>query len=143
MARCQRCGRFKRNDGILICPRHGPVRQDATVRPRTIGGDSSVSRDNPPTSSTQRAVVGKGKRKLVAKLDRGKWTNDRQAYETREIVTDKEADFYRQEWTDPITGDTTFRKRDRLKDQDMHGPASHQPTSPRTDDGQDATRPSP
>jgi hypothetical protein len=82
-------------------------------------------------------VVGTGKRKLVASLDTAMWANDRRAYETREMVKDKGADFYRQEWSDPVTGDTTFRKQGRLKDQAMHGPASHQPTSSRTEDESD------
>jgi hypothetical protein len=81
----------------------GQLRQHTTVRPRTIGDASAVSHGNPPTSSTQRAVVGTGKRKLVASLERGAWVDHRQAYETREVVQDQGADFYRQEWIDSVT----------------------------------------
>jgi hypothetical protein len=143
-SRCRRCGRFKRSDGILLCAEcgsPGQLQQDATIRPRTIGDASPASRDNPPTSSTQRAALGTGKQKLVVTVDTGKWVNDRQAFATREIVKDKAADFYRQERIDPATGETTFRKRGRFKDQRMHGRASHQPTSARADDDRSAGQP--
>ena len=70
------------------------------------------------------------KERLVATLDRGKWVHDRQAHETREMVTDPEANFYRQVWRDPTTEDITFSKGGRLKDQSIHGPASHVQTYP-------------
>lgn len=56
---------------------------------------------------------------------------DRRNFETRELVTDSAKNFYRQEWTDPETGETTFRKVGLLSDPTMHGRASYKPTSPR------------
>jgi hypothetical protein len=130
-SRCARCRRFKHDDGLLLCPRCGPVsdlRQDATVRPQTItiGGPPPSE----PTSSTVSARVtrrGKASR-LTAKQDRGKWNHDRQTHETREIVVDRDDSYYAQTWTDPASGETTFRKQGRLDDPKLHGRASHRPT---------------
>lgn len=139
--RCLRCQRFKAGDGILLCTRCGPrheLRQDATVCPQTLrvviklnGVPVTAGQGDPPAAGMMRAKVGAGKSKLVAKVDHGKESRDRQSFETREMVEDAATDFYRQRWTDPETGDTNFRKVGSLKDPNMHGKASHMPTSPR------------
>jgi hypothetical protein len=124
-----RCRRFKKADGLLRCARCGPVGnvpQDATVRPRPAGANQLSD----PPSSTMSARVNRGGKasRLTAKLDRGMWNHDRQAYETRDVVVDRDDNLYRQEWTDPDTGETTFRKQGRLDDPNLHGPASHRPS---------------
>jgi len=150
-SRCSRCKRFKASDGLLLCPRCGPtsgLRQDATVRLRTVIATVTISGDQPPprsprspVSSKVKATVKRAGRKarLTATEDRGEWNNDRQAFEIREMVIDCDGDkYYSQEWRNPDTGETTFKKQGRLDDPKMHGRESHKPTSPA--DGCDADR---
>ncbi len=53
--------------------------------------------------------------------DKTVWNSDRQRPERRLIMVDRDNDRYLQEWTDPQTGDVTFRKEGPLSDPDMHG----------------------
>jgi hypothetical protein len=49
------------------------------------------------------------------------WNADRQQVERREMYTDSDRDYYRQEWFSLVTGERTWRKEGRLSDPDMHG----------------------
>jgi hypothetical protein len=60
----------------------------------------------------------------------GAWNHDRQRQEIREMVHDRDTDFYTQVWRHPDTGKRTWHKRGRYSDPNMHGPASHTPSSP-------------
>lgn len=123
--RCLRCKRFKRSDGILLCPVCGPtdrLHQNATVTPGVAGGSQRAS------STIWTTVEGKG---LKVKRDRGMWAHDRQEYEVRDVVTDRERDHYEQTWVDPDTGSETWSKRGRLSDPKMHGKRSHRPSTPK------------
>jgi hypothetical protein len=49
------------------------------------------------------------------------WNHDRQRLERREMTTDSERDYYRQEWFNLQTGERTYFKEGKLSDPDMHG----------------------
>jgi hypothetical protein len=50
-----------------------------------------------------------------------KWNHDRQRMERCKLVVDRENDYYLQEWSDPETGEVTFRKEGSLSDPEVHG----------------------
>jgi hypothetical protein len=49
------------------------------------------------------------------------WNDDRQRMERREMRVDKENDYYRQEWFNLETNETTFVKEGKVSDPDVHG----------------------
>jgi hypothetical protein len=59
------------------------------------------------------------------------WADDRQAFETRDLVKDRDAYYYSQVWRDLETSEVTWEKHGRLGDPALSGRASYRPTSPR------------
>ena len=58
------------------------------------------------------------------------WRHDRQRWERRIIVIDRENDHYVEEWCDFDTGEVAFRKEGRLSDPNMHGESGRHVRSP-------------
>ena len=54
-----------------------------------------------------------------------RWNHDRQRYEQRTIVVDREDRTYVQEWRDAETGVVTWRKEGSLDDPEMFGQSAH------------------
>ena len=137
-SRCTLCGRFKHGDGILFCPRCRSTRQ--------LKQSVAVTMTSPPIAvmrpdGTVLTVPGYGVTKIKASLRRSPHTRpvvvatvadtrrnyDRNADEICTILVNRAANDYRQRWTDPETGRTTWQKRGLLQDPALHGPASHRP----------------
>jgi hypothetical protein len=59
-----------------------------------------------------------------------RWSADRHRMERREMLVDRENDYYRQEWFGLETGECTFRKEGRLSDPDMHGKSARRGKQP-------------
>jgi hypothetical protein len=57
------------------------------------------------------------------------WSYDRQSLERREMTTDSEKDYYRQEWFNLQTGERTYFKEGKLSDPEMHGESARRATS--------------
>jgi hypothetical protein len=55
------------------------------------------------------------------------WSYDRQSPERREMTTDSERDYYRQEWFSLRTAERTYFKEGKLSDPDMHGQSARRP----------------
>lgn len=133
MARlCPNCDRELEDASRALCTECAPpdrTRQDATIRPGTVhlGGEA---RQDPTTATVLARVYETPQRKgkkppLEVRRDDGMPHRDRGGNpETREIVNDREHDFYRQRWTEPETNDVTFEKAGRRSDPNMHGSAS-------------------
>jgi hypothetical protein len=121
-ARCEVCGRFKEPDGILMC-RHcrddGPrFRQDATVRPATIGDPSTR------TTSTVRARVSRpGQRHTTVDQDTGVIYRDRGRPETKTLVVDRQRGRLRESWTHPESGEEHVKDVPLSGDPELHGAA--------------------
>lgn len=56
-----------------------------------------------------------------------RWNHDRQQYERRRIVVDRDRKHYEQVWADLETGEETFGKRGPLDDPRMHGDSARRP----------------
>jgi hypothetical protein len=54
---------------------------------------------------------------------------DRQNLERREMTTDSEKDYYRQEWFNLQTGERTYFKEGKLSDPEMPGESARRATS--------------
>ncbi|MGB8382048.1 MAG: hypothetical protein WCG47_12570, partial [Dermatophilaceae bacterium] len=70
--------------------------------------------------------------------DERKWNFDRERFERRRMVIDRENNRYEQTWHDEQTGEQTFHKSGRLDDPDVHGVSARRQV-PQHRDTPDAT----
>lgn len=54
-----------------------------------------------------------------------RWNADRNRYEQRVMVVDRERNWYVQEWRDIETDEVTWRKEGPLNDPELHGKSAH------------------
>lgn len=60
--------------------------------------------------------------------DEVKWNADRERFERRHIVVDRENNGYSQTWYDLDTGEIAWQKSGALDDPEMHGLSARRPT---------------
>jgi len=129
---CLNCHEPKDDDGQLLCADCDPSRQDVNVEPSSAGGAG------PPSRSTTTAY-GRGpknRNRIEARWVRGYWHGDSRSYASMERVIDRDAKTYREDVMRPESGEVLYTKpSDDLNHPDNHGPASHRPPPPRSEDG--------
>jgi hypothetical protein len=131
-ARCERCRRFKRPDGLLFCPACGStgsssqmVNIAAPTVHATVAIGADVAQTAPPDlgSSVVRAVVKNGGKALSVTRRDGRLYRNRRRLELQTLVIDQMRNYERHSWYHAESGEDHV-KSGRLDDPNMHGSAS-------------------
>lgn len=122
-SRCRVCQRFKKADGVLMCPRcvaeSQSYRQDATVRPATLGDPTSH------TTGTQRATDGRpGRQRTTVTEDRGVRYRDRDRRETKTLTVNRRSKRLRESWMHAESGEEHVKSVPLSGDPTLHGKSS-------------------
>ena len=129
---CARCGE-QVNDGFVLCQTCVPrsqLRQSATIHldtapAITVDADGHVVASTPGTGHTVVKAQHGGGRSPLRAVEKVEWIQDRQRYERRVWLFDRQNNLYCETCFDVDTGEITWGpKSGPLTDQSIHGPRS-------------------
>lgn len=117
--RCLACGLAIPVDA-LACPTCGSPDRSISARDSATGTESLRLKG-------RHTEAGVPKKPYLEVSSEVRWNHDRQQWERRRLVVDRDRKHYEQVWTDLQTGEETYGKRGPLDDPGMHGESARRP----------------